>query len=108
MVKIIARDLPHYSEPCKGVHIQLINKFSFLEELCFNTLSVPDLLINVLENNKIIKNIKIMIVTINNALLDIISIEQLDVNDTIENFILLYLYCKEINININIPEQLNC
>ncbi len=44
--------------------------------------------------------------TINEVLPYIISIEQLDVNDTIEKFILLYLYCKKNNINI--PEQFNC
>jgi hypothetical protein len=107
-IKIMEFESQTVNKDIELFHIQLINKFSFLQELRFNTLSVPELLINVLENNKIIKNIKIMIMTINSVLHDITSIEQLDANDTIENFILLYLYCKENNININIPEQLNC
>jgi hypothetical protein len=107
-IKIMEFESQTVNKDIELFHIRLIKKFSFLQELRFNTLSVPELLINVLEKNKKIKNIKIMIITINDFLTDITSIEQLDVNDTIEKFILLYLYCKKNNININIPEQFNC
>ena len=107
-IKIMEFESQTVNKDIELFHIRLIKKFSFLQELRFNTLSVPELLTNVLEKNKKIKNIKIMIITINDVFPGITSIEQLDVNDTIEKFILLYLYCKKNNININIPEQFNC
>ena len=107
-IKIMEFESQTVNKDIELFHIRLIKKFSFLQELHFNTLSVPELLVNVLEKNKKIKNIKIMIITINDVFPDITSIEQLEANDTIEKFILLYLYCKKNNININIPEQFNC